>query len=442
MTAGTITRPADPRPVDLESVGYIEQEWFAAGDATAYEVIGELTEDGRWEVEPAGAAPYRTRFIVRRPADPQRFDGTVVMEWLNVSAVEAGPVWAYVGPALVDAGAAWVGVSAQAFGVVGGRPLIQVADEQHDAGVGGGIRTANPERYGTLAHPGDAHAFDIWTQIGAALRSPAGSEVLGGSRLRHLIAAGQSQSAAFLVAYVNGVQRAAGVFDGFFVHGRGSGAARFDGTPAIRSAESGYRIRDDLDVPVLQYLTETDVGPVLRFAAARQPDTDRIRTWEVAGTAHADAHLVGADFPLCPGRINDGPQQYTARAAMAALLAWVADGVEPPSAAPIETGGPEGTTVVRDDRGIARGGIRTPSVKVPISAQSGDPQPGVDGILCALFGSSTPFDEATLRALYGDRDGYLKRFDEALDDAIAAGFVRPEDRDDYAAEARAVPFPG
>ena len=34
ITAGTLSPPADPRPVDLAAIGYVEEEWFASGTAT------------------------------------------------------------------------------------------------------------------------------------------------------------------------------------------------------------------------------------------------------------------------------------------------------------------------------------------------------------------------------------------------------------------------
>ena len=41
-------------------------------------MLGGPADDGRF--------PYRTRMIVRRPADPADFNGTVVVEWQNVKA--------------------------------------------------------------------------------------------------------------------------------------------------------------------------------------------------------------------------------------------------------------------------------------------------------------------------------------------------------------------
>jgi len=189
--------------------------------------------------------------------------------------------------------------------------------------------------------------------------------------------------------------------------------------------------------------TETDVGPVLRYATARQADNRRLRIWEVAGTAHADAYLLGgAGASLCPGsEVNKGPQHYVANAAMAALLRWVEDGNVPPRAPRIRTTGGDGTTVVRDEHGIAVGGIRTPSVDTPVGILSGEAQVNT-APLCAIFGSTTPFDPATLSSLYTTKDGYVASFDKALDRAVKKGFVRRADRAEYAAEASAVTFPG
>lgn len=437
ITVGQLSGPADPRPLDLGAIGYVQEEFFASGTASAYATEGALGTDGRWRARPTTTAPYKTRFIVRRPRDPARFDGTVVIEWLNVSAVEAAPEWAYTNKALVDAGAAWVGASVQALGVVGGASIIQTGAAEQQAQTNGGIRGNNPERYGSLVHPGDAYAFDIFSQLGAALRSPGKVAVLGSTRARRVVAAGESQSAAFLTGYIDAFQPVTDVFDGFFVHSRGGGAVHPDGARDLRGADVGYHFRTDLDVPVLAFETETDVGPLLDYARARQPDTARLRTWEVAGTSHADAYLVGGNFSFCPARINDGPQHYVTEAAMAAALRWVATGTPPPRAPRLLTDGPTSSTILRDRHGIARGGIRTPPVDVPVETLTGASTPGAP-VLCALFGGSTPFDQATLTSLYPTKETYLRAFDRALDRSIRRGFVRRADRGELAAEARAV----
>src|SRR5262245_21736881 len=81
-------------PANVSAVGYVEQEFAAAGTATSYRADGALAQDGRWSFAPDASAPYRTRVLVRRPADPKKFSGTVVFEWMNVSGgVDADPEW-------------------------------------------------------------------------------------------------------------------------------------------------------------------------------------------------------------------------------------------------------------------------------------------------------------------------------------------------------------
>ena len=79
---------------DVAVLGYEETEFLLAGRAGSFELQGERGEDGRWDVAPAAEADFRTRFLVRRPTDPRRFSGTVVVEWNNVSAgIDASPDW-------------------------------------------------------------------------------------------------------------------------------------------------------------------------------------------------------------------------------------------------------------------------------------------------------------------------------------------------------------
>ena len=71
---------------ELATQGYAEHEFFLSGFASSYRPVGPLGSDGKWTVEKGGVAPFKTRFYVRRPTDPAKFNGTVIVEWLNVSA--------------------------------------------------------------------------------------------------------------------------------------------------------------------------------------------------------------------------------------------------------------------------------------------------------------------------------------------------------------------
>ena len=68
---------------DLAALGYVVEEYQLEGTLSGYELRDgtDASLDGRWEVEPYGEAPYRTRLLVVRPAQPERFNGTVVVNW-------------------------------------------------------------------------------------------------------------------------------------------------------------------------------------------------------------------------------------------------------------------------------------------------------------------------------------------------------------------------
>jgi len=440
ITAGRMIEPASAVPVDLDAEGYVQQEFFVAGEASAFEVSGPLGSDGRWSVQTRDSAPYRTRIIVRRPMDPDTFNGTVLVEWFNVTGgLEAGPDWTYLSRQIVSDGYAYVGVSAQAFGVDGGQARIPVPGMATRSG----LVASEPERYATLSHPGDRFSFDLFSQIGRALRAGAAPSPLGPLRPERMVAMGESQSAFFLTTYVDAVQPVAGVYDGFFVHSRGGSGASLDGTPVGGDdVPTGLHIRSDTSVPVFVFETETDLGPMLDYVPARQPDTDKVRTWEVAGTAHGDAYVVGKFAALlgCDMAVNEGPQHFVAQAALVALNRWITAGTPPPTAPPLHLSSQAPPRIARDHHGNAMGGVRTPLVDVPAAALSGEAAPGASRI-CSLFGSTVPFEAETLVALYGDRGGYLVAYQRSLDEAIGAGFLLASDRDELLAGARRVPFP-
>lgn len=409
--------------------GFVEEEYVAAGRATAYKNVGPLATDGTWTFRETDKASYRTRVLVRRPKGGG--DGIVLLEWLNVSGgLDADPAYQTVSEEIVRAGHTWVGVSAQKIGVEGG--AVAVAPDIPGAGdvVGKGLKAIDPERYGSLQHPGDRFSFDIVTQVARALR--AGGAVTGDAVPTQVLAMGESQAAFGLVAYVNGVQPLTKAFDGLFVESRSKSAMVMpegDGAADITETILGptTTFRTDTDVPIFDLQSETDLMGIMGSFAVRQPDTDLFRLWEAAGTAHADLHLVGAptaDSLDCGAPINDGPLHVIAKAALRHLVTWVTEGTPPPTAPLLELT-PEGAA--RDADGLALGGLRTPPVDAPTRVLSGDPG-RTDDVVCLLFGSTRQLPERRLAELYADRADFEQRYRSGLDDAVDAGYVLEEDR--------------
>lgn len=432
---------------DLGDVGYQASESFIAGTATSYKLPGPPSADGVWNASPAATAPFKTRVVVLRPSDPTKFNGTVLVEWLNVTAGQDAPAdWMVAHREMIRKGYAWVGVTAQKVGIDGGGIM----------GAGTALKKADPQRYGTLNHPGDAFSYDIFSQVGRALKAP-GAGLLGGLAPRRVIGIGESQSAAFLTTYVNAVDRLARVYDGFFVHSRfGSGSA-LSGIPMggdTAAVPAHVRFRPDLRVPVLTVITETDLlgARLPGYHGSRRPDSRTLRVWEIAGAAHADNYMFGGAFvdsgkqssavlakvfqpskqgPMGPEAmpLNPGmPHHYVTQAALAALEGWVRTG-RPPASTPqmVLTSAGNEPAVARDAHGIARGGIRTPWTDVPTVRLSGKGDP--KSFIGMLAGSGMPLTKAELAALYpGGKDEYLRRFTASLDAAIRAGHIVRDDR--------------
>ncbi|MEZ5383466.1 MAG: alpha/beta hydrolase domain-containing protein [Microthrixaceae bacterium] len=427
---------------DLAAAGYSEAEYSVSGTATAYEADGGLPADGTYELTETGSGDFDTRVVVRRPKDASSFNGTVVVEWNNVSSgADVAPDYTYLADEIVRGGYAWVGVSAQHIGIEGG-PVAVAAPGAEMTGAGKGLAAFDPERYGDLSHPGDAFSYDIFTQVGRALRGQGGSNPLGDLEVERLLAVGESQSGFALTTYANGVQPLTEAFDGFLIHSRGGAAAplgRPDEGIDIAGTIGGEptRIRTDLDVPTMTVQTETDVLGILNSYPARQDDSEMLRLWEIAGTAHADAFQLGEAESLlgCPQPINRGQQSFVLKAALRHLDAWAQGGAAPPTADRLSVESTADRPVYElDEVGNVLGGVRTPAVDAPVDVLSGLPA-DEGGIICSLMGTSGPIPDQRLATAYESRADYERAYAAAVDEAIAAGFVLDEDRSALMEEA-------
>jgi hypothetical protein len=441
---------------DIGPLGYQVEEFFVSGIASSYKLKGEATADGKWDAVPAGTSPYTTRIVVLRPTDSAKFSGTAVVEWLNVTGgLDVAVEWNVIHREIVRRGHAYVGVSAQKVGIEGGpgatRPELAP------------LKKADPKRYERLSHPGDAYAYDIFSQAGQLVKNAVASKVLGPLVPRRLIAVGESQSAFFLTTYVTAIDPLAQIYDGFLIHARFGPAAPLGDTPALAALvgpAKAVKLRPDLRVPVLTVLAESDVlgwPPLTGYHAARQADTDRLRVWEIAGAAHADNYIFAAGYidsgslpleklaaALAPTRnalgnklvepMNFGPQQhYVVQAALWQLDWWLQKGQAPPKAPTLKLTEDKPPKLVTDANGLAEGGVRTPWVDVPTARLSG---------AGSMVGIGKPFDTAALQRLYpGGKGEYLKKFEASLDTAIKAGFILPDDKVEIMGLA-ALGFPG
>jgi Alpha/beta hydrolase domain len=442
--AGSRGYPFGLTLVDLDAHGYRADEYFLGGEATRYRPATgtELGLDGRWAAEPAGTAPYRTRVVVYRPVDSERFNGTVVLHWNNVSA--GYDLFSGDTAEILDGGYAFAGVTTQRVGVHG----LPAAPQ--------GLAAWDPDRYATLSIASDDDSFDIFTQAARAVgpERDRSTDPLGGLDVARVVAMGASQSAGRLATYVNAVHPLARAIDGFMLliyFGSGTPLEVGDVVVNIvnptepfdaRAALLGRnRIRDDLDVPVMVVNSELEA---IACYPVRQPNTARFRYWEAAGTCHVSQQAMdlrapkylrdfGAPLPMPPS-VNHISMIPLYDAALHHFHQWLTTGTEPPAPPLIEFAG-DPPAIVRDEHGIARGGIRLPQVDVPIAQNSAIPV--ADDIFSVLYGSSVPFPAEKVDQLYGDAATFLARFEEAARGAEKAGVLLPRDVSALVDEARA-----
>ncbi|GAB3292206.1 alpha/beta hydrolase domain-containing protein [Parahaliea aestuarii] len=429
---------------DLALVGYEQAEYFISGEASAFSNLNELQSDGLWEAEPGEQASYRTRIVVYRPSDPADFSGTVLLEWLNVTAgFDTPPSYGSGHVEMLRSGHVWAGVSAQIVGIEGSENSLVPLH----------LKAAEPERYASLEHPGDSFSYDIFAQAGQALRAPGVIDLLAGLEPERIIALGESQSAGRLLTFINAVHPLYNAFDGYLVHSRGDGSPPLAQEPQAEiSTPEVVTFREDLNVPVLNFQTETDVI-ALGAVSDRQPDSAGFRLWEVAGAAHGDFYSFvsgradfgeGAQFAQvveesailgfiqCAQPMNAGPMPWVFNAALRALDDWVSDGTAPPESPRLQVDD-AGEALLRDADGIALGGIRTPYVDAPPGVLTGEPNGGDS--FCFLFGTTQLFDAAQMAARYTDQAGYEAAVAESADAAVAAGFLLAEDAERIKAAA-------
>lgn len=419
---------------DLKKAGYVEEEYFVSGTALRYP-NPPSSADPMVDSTPTGSMPYTTRILVRRPADPKKFTGVVAVDWENVTAGhDIDTEWSANGDFFMRRGWAEIAASTQVVGVHGAPASSPLT--------GAGLKQWNPTRYAALdltdggTVTDDSQSFDVFSQIGQLAKAEAGP--FKGYDVQHVYAAGVSQSSRYLSVYYNTVQDQANVYDGF--------------VPGL----SGLELRTDLPTKYLRVNTETDVWHGQADPAIRNMNnSSSIRVWELAGASH----VPQASISQTPGDPRSnlgwlqsrdlGPQESAVctnpyashvevwagfHAAYAALDRWVTDGVAPAVAPPIQTDGKSGSTytIVRDANGLAIGGIRLPTMQVPIAVNNGENAPqmplvnAVSGF-CGLYGTHVPFDQATLDQLYPNHGSYVSQYTKAAQENVKDGFLLKPD---------------
>jgi hypothetical protein len=480
------TVPGAPS-INLSEAGYAEREFTMSGAANIFREAGNegcfffcsnaWNSSGEWKVAVSQAdVPYTTRLLVRYPTNPAKFNGTVVFEWLNdTTGGDQDPVWSEIYHQVLSKGDAYVGVTAQ-------RPGMK------------DLAAWDSARYGKLGDSNDGESYEIFTQAAQAVKADSAT-LLGGLTPKVLIGAGDSQSAFRVDTYVNAIQPVSHAFNGFLAIGRSALAAPI-GEGLLAASPLPAYIRTNNTAPFIQLNTQGDIEE-LDAADARQSDNNDLRTWELAGASHIDAHEASYEtetiareepnvgIPSCTfgtpiegtGTALDGHNQVNNMslfevedAALASLQNWITNGVQPaksPQISAIPWFFGAFFTVNKNQYGIGQGGIQMPDSQVPVEnysainfanvSEQSLTQPEIqaeledvfttletggitnenlrDAGLCLLSGYFTNLSPSTLTSLYPTTASYASKFAAAANAEVKAGFMTPEDAAEAIAHA-------
>ena len=356
----------------------------------------------------ANGKPYKTRLVIRQPADNARFSGLVLAESMH--------------PAGNAHGFEFTSVYTMSSGHIAAEILTSGPAQP---------LASNRERYADLAMSGD-QTNEILAQVGALIKSSQGP--LTGMRVRKMVLFGTSASSAVLTNYLPAhavyrtpeMQR---IYDGFLPTSNGT-------------------VIQPTDVPLIQVPTQHEYENIGTTRQDGDAPGDQYRNYEFAGMGHLDARHNQKRLPpsACVNPLSQYPLEAYMSVALYHLFRWVDQGIVPPKADRVlidRNRANDGSLMALDDNGNARGGIRNPYVDMPVAkytARNTAAPVGGNAQLCGLSVYQTPFAKADLKRLYGSKDRFVKKVDARLRELEKEGWSLPVYHDLILADARAVDF--
>lgn len=356
----------------------------------------------------ANGKPYKTRLVIRQPADKSMFSGLVLAESMHPAGNAHG--FEYNSIYLMSSGHAAAEILTS-----GPAQLLAV----------------NRERYADLTMSPD-QVNEILAQAGALIKSPNGP--LAGLTVRKMVLFGTSASSAVLVNYLpaHAVYRTPDlkhIYDGFLPTSNGTNIP-------------------PTDVPLIQVPTQHEYENIGTTRQDGDAPGDQYRNYEFAGMGHLDSRNNTKRLPqsACVQPLSQYPMEAYMSVALHHLFRWVDQGIVPPKADRVlidRNRANDGSLMALDEHGNPRGGIRSPYVDLPTvkyTARNSPAPQGGNPLLCGLSVYQTPIPKAELKKMYGNKENYVKKVDARLKELEKAGWSLPVYHDLILADAKAVEF--
>ena len=458
------------RPINLAAYGYVEEEYIIRSSGNIYLWPKEEPRP----VIRAENAPFCSRFLLRKPADPNRFSGVVAFEAFNNGGRISHPtgLWPNAYEYLMESGDAWIGAEVQYLGF---ETLRQYDPERYrDYGLAFPnpvppqergplgwhvLREAAAKRgfkYG-LELPDDfekGFIFDEFFQIAALCRRNLPGDPFEGYDVKKVCIVSVFDVNAFVAGFhpYEHLPGGAPVFDGYIKYMSGSGGE------LSREADMWWhddpRTKAPCDVPLMRIETAGDLRGELPHPSwgclRRREDSDKpgdlVRMYEIAGLSVSRA--APELYDICPSRqcyeklgltppsredpykdpLYNFSGKHIVTGAYRNLREWMLYGTPAPHASCVKLSGeyPD-TQFVLDENGNHIGGIRTPYLEVPAASYD-----DVGGIY--------PFPKEKLRELYGTKESYLRLFSECCARLCAQGWITARSAEEMKRQALRVEF--
>ena len=432
-------------PLDLESFGYLEEEFFLTGTANVYDV-----DEKDMPVSVKRELPYKNRILVRRPASKEAFSGRVYVDIMNATqGYDIEDLWHRVYLWCMEHGHAYVGITSKPVNVLSLKNFDY--DRYGELNWSNGEIVAAPVISKSATIPGTEEwlFWDMLSQLGLLLRRDK-ENCLGDYKVNNIYLTGQSQSGAYLNTYISYFDRYAkrengkSIFDGYMniVGALVQRSIRQSGT--IGNLRLLKRDMHPSSTPYICISSEADLylfnlfveGNLMRMQIENSDTAEnKCRYYEIPGAPHTDIvcpiltglseiERAGGKAPnLNPNlleHINDMHVEYYICGLLEKLHRWAEDGTAPEICAPLTRGGDD---LERDEHGNAKGGLRSPYVDVPLAGYVASNPEDPEGIC----GTMAWFGKEKTERLYGSAKGYLEKFDEYTDKQVAEGWLTETD---------------
>ena len=454
------------KPIDLDAYGYIEEEYIVKG----YSNIYHWEDNERYPHIIFSHAPYCTRMIVRKPADPAKFSGIIHCELMNPNSGfdRSNSGWAPCHEYIMSRGHGSISFT-----------ISEVSMK--------GLRRFDPERYGELrfANPipedqrmpasvwldgnpideanEDGLQYDFYSQVAALVKAGREDSPFKGYDVKKMML--QGTTGGNLSAYVAAVHPITKLpdgtpcYDGFLIYM--TGAPGFLNNSRYMLDQFDYRDLYYSEVPFIHLNTVADLlGDTMHPSWSTmwhryQPNEKGryLRLIEIAGAGIPRAYsarfgncaedVIKAGGSVGPARPSASPLDGTGGARLNAnpvpavqmqqgealefpahliisamidnLVKWMLTGEAPEKVDWIEMEGeyPD-MTFARDKYGVFKGGVRSPYVDCPLCATNSS------GIITRYL------TDEELRELYSSKADYVAKVTESVERMIAHGHLLPE----------------